>query len=183
MSLAFKFVFDRDGFDKAFAEMQKPIQAAAEAAVEDAAELAVAEGRRDIAAGGRFGTRWQQGLKFKTYDKDPKNPNVNAVALVYHERPMAGVFQHGATIRGKRLLWLPITANARGARSPRRYGGRLVSVTVAGKPPMLFDPFERKPVFFGVESVTLRKRWHILEIVELAAARLGEFFARNFKPS
>jgi Family of unknown function (DUF6441) len=179
--LAFQMIFDRDGFDKALKEAQAPIQEAATAAVAEAAEEAVRLGRANIAAGGRFGMRWQSGLKFKTYDKDPGNPKVNAVALVYHANPMAGVFQHGATIRGKRLLWLPLEPNAGGASSPKRYGRQLVSVNVAGKPPMLFDKFERKPVFVGVEQVTLKKRWHIIEIVERTAKRLGEFFVRNFK--
>lgn len=176
-----KFSFERDVFRKAFADVVVPVQEAATAAVKEAAETAVQEGQADIAASGRFGSKWVKGLKYKFYKSDPRNPKVSAAALVYHKNPMTGVFEYGATIEGKPLLWLPIENNAHGVRTPKRYRGRLVSVNVKGRPPMLFDKLRRVPVFVGVPQVTLRKRWHIRAIVESAASRLGEFFVKNFK--
>ena len=44
------------------------------------------------------------------------------------------------TIAGRPLLWLPIEANLpAGVHSPKQYGRKLVSVNIAGKPPLLFD--------------------------------------------
>jgi len=180
--MGFTFLFQKDAFSKAMKEAMAPVQDAATAAVKEAAETAVQQGQADIATSGRFGSKWVKGLKYKFYRSDPRNPKVTAAALVYHKNPITGVFEYGATIQGKPILWLPIEDNAGGVTTPKRYKrGKLVSVNVRNKPPMLFDKTRRVPVFVGVPQSSLEKRWHIMAIVERAASRLGEFFVKNFK--
>jgi len=88
------------------------------------------------------------------------------------------------TISGRPLLWLPIEGNLpAGVHSPKQYGHELVSVNIAGKPPLMFDKFNRLrgPLFVGVRSADIRKRWDLMRIFAAAAARLGEFYQKRIK--
>jgi hypothetical protein len=96
--------------------------------------------------------------------------------------PFVGVFEKGAAIGGRPLLWLPI-GDKPGVRSPRQYPGRLVSVNVRGKPPLLFDAAQRErgPLFVGVRSATIRKRLDLRRIFELAAGKVKDFYEERIK--
>lgn len=159
-------------------KLMRQIIAAEEGAVQDAGNAAVKEGRANIAAAG-FSSRWQSGLVQKFYaNKDKGNPAV----LIFHRIGFAGVFEHGATIGGSPLLWLPIEKNLpAGIHSPKQYGKKLVSVNVAGKPPLLFDAANRLlgPLFFGTKAVTISKRFDLYRIFAAAAARVGEFLEQR----
>lgn len=176
MRLAFSA--DEAVFERWLKELEKQVQEAKEGAVKDAAAVAVKEGRANIAGAG-FPARWQRALKSRFYpNKDSGDP----AAIVFDVMPFASVFETGATIRGRPLLWLPLGDKA-GVRSPRQYPGKLISVNVRGKPPLLFDAAarERGPLFVGVPTVTIRKRLDISRIFKLAAARVGEFFEKRIK--
>ena len=140
----------------------------------ETAAKAVAEGRSNIASAGQFGDRWQQGLQYKM--QGGAEPSAIIFTVGY-----AGVFEHGATISGKPLLWIP---TQRGAPSARRSGKKLTSATVRGRP-MLFDANDksrdRKPLYIGVPSVRIPKKWRITEIVKEHAARIAELFLKHFK--
>jgi hypothetical protein len=182
MSLAFKFVYDREAWKESIQEKHRPVATAAVAALEEAADTSVKEGRRDIAGAGKFGPEWQTGLLYRMKDAtDGGEPSLQAKAIVFHKRPLAGVFEYGVTISGKPLLWIPTTP---GAPSAGKSGKRLVSATVHGQP-MLFDAGDRdpkrKPLYVGVPSVRIEKKWHIVEIVKKNANRIGELFLKNFK--
>ena len=112
------------------------------------------------------------------------NEGINPAALIFHHLPFISVFEYGATIAGRPLLWLPIEENLpQGVHSPRKYGHKLVSVNIAGKPPLLFDAVDRLrgPLFVGVRSADVRKRLDLLGIFAAAAARLGEFYQNRLK--
>jgi Family of unknown function (DUF6441) len=171
-----KFVFSADEalLKELLDAAEEEIAKAKEGAVRDAAAEAVKEGRANIASAG-FSARWRQGLRSKFYPNKGGDP----AAIVFHRIGFASVFERGATIGGKNYMWLPVTKNLPGGiRSPRKYGKKLVSVNVAGKPPMLFDAQDRKrgPLFFGVRTVTIRKRWDLTSIFEDIKKRLAEFF-------
>lgn len=173
-------------FVKALRELQRPVAEAATAALREAATNAVNEGRRNIAGAGRFGPRWQSGLQFTITPKG--EPSLQAKATIFHTMGIAAVFEFGATIHGKPLLWLPTRP---GLPRPGRFGGKLVSArNRGGKTPLLFeaDPSvgrrpgdKRQPLYVGVPQVTLRKRFRVLQIVQEQAARLGELFVKNWK--
>jgi hypothetical protein len=91
------------------------------------------------------------------------------------------VFEHGATIQGKPLLWIPTTE---GGPTASRSGKKLVSATVRGQP-MLFDANDksrdRKPLYIGVPSVRIPKKFRITEIVKQHAAKIAMLFIKHFK--
>lgn len=171
----------RSDFGKAFeAEIKaanKPIVDAAHGALKEAGRIAVTEGRRNIAAGGRFTGRWTRGLTSRFY----KNKGLDAAVLIYHKMGIAGVFEEGATITGDPLLWLPIGGRRLLARRGRLTG--LASVQRQGKPPLLVGTVQgdRIPLFVGVPRVRLRKRFNIRGIVRNVVQRLPELYLKNRK--
>lgn len=173
-----QFTFsEEDGvLAQAFEEIERQIRKAEAEAVQDAAKLAVKEGQANVAAAG-FSLRRQKGkVKYLFY------PNVGSdpAAVIYFPMPFAAVFERGVTIKGRPLLWLPIEQNV---HSPSQYGKKLVSVNVAGKPPLLFEAGNRLrgPLFFGIKSVTIKKRLNLLAIFARAAERMREFYESRIK--
>lgn len=164
-------------------EQNQPVANAAVAALREAAADAVQEGRRDIAGAGRFGSKWQSGLRYKTTGAGTKGetPSLDAEATIFHSYGFAAVFEYGATIQGKPLLWIPTTP---GGPPPKKSGKKLVSATVNGRP-MLFDAGDRdrhrKPLYIGVKQVREPKLFHITEIVEKHADQLTELFIKHFE--
>lgn len=89
----------------AFAGFYPPIAKAAQGAIAWAADTVKTEGRASIAAGG-FSTRWQNALRVNVYPKT--GASAAAAAYVFHNIPYADVFENGAVIRGKPILWVPL---------------------------------------------------------------------------
>lgn len=184
MAAKLKVTVDEPAWLKMIREKQRPVAEAAVAALRETAADAVQEGRKNIAGAGRFGPKWQSGLQFLTKgaQKDGR-PSLQAKAIIFHRYGIAGAFEHGATIEGKPLLWIPTT---RGAPSAKKSGKKLVSATVRGKP-MLFDANDRdrhrKPLYIGVPQVRIRKIFRITEIVKEHVARIALAFVKHFKGS
>lgn len=157
-------------------DKQQSLHTAAVAALRETAASAVKEGRSNIAGAGRFGPKWQSGLQYRI-DEAGDEPS----AIIFHRVGFAGVFEHGATIQGRPLLWIP---TARGMPSAKRSRKKLTSATVRGRP-MLFDASDkdrdRKPLYIGVSSVRIPKKWRITEIVKEHAARIAGLFVKYFK--
>ena len=176
-----KLVFSSQeaALEKMLDEIQQQIDAARMGAVRDAANVAIRKGRANIASAG-FPKRWQNALVYAFYPNEGKDP----AALIFDKLPYASVFEFGATIRGRPLLWLPIEQNLpHGVHSPKQYGRQLVSVNIAGKRPLMFDKFNRLrgPLFVGVSSVEIRKRFNLMQIFAAAAARVGKFYEKRLK--
>ncbi len=131
-----------DAFFQAIKEGEKPIAKAATAAIREAAELAKARGRSTIAAAG-YSRKWQNALQSKVYP--PRRDSMRAAALIYHKIQYAQVFEDGAVIHGKPLLWLPLPnaplGRGGGRISPAQFqqqvGMPLYTIRRPGKPPML----------------------------------------------
>jgi hypothetical protein len=182
--MAFKLTVKTDPFGlyELLRDKQRAVATASVAALREAANDAVEDGRSDIAGAGRFGPSWQQGLKRRIVGaREDGEPSLQAKAIIFHKFGFAGVFEHGAVIQGKPLLWIP---TLEGGPAPSRSGKKLVSATVRGQP-MLFDANDkdrqRKPLYIGVPSVRIPKKFRITEIVKENAARLGELFVKYFK--
>lgn len=179
-----KFVVTRDD-DWELKELKRGIMFALEDAVQDTAELAVQLGRSHIAARG-FPASWGRGVKYKFYrNRDSGSPAAVVYAYKATSKDRVGliaVFERGVHIAGRPLLWLPVEKNLpRSVRSPQEYPGKLVSVNVAGKAPMLFDPNNRLrgPLFVGVRSVNIRKRLDLVRVWTQASEHLPEFLERR----
>lgn len=159
------------------------VREAARSAAQQAAEEIVERGRADIAAApGNWGTRWLEGLQAKVSEGGG-----NIRIAVSHNVPYFGVFQHGAVIQGRPLLWIPLsfadsatmTWPGRGARA-RDYPGRLFRVDRKAGAPLLLDYRTKEPQYFGKESVTIPKKFHVLEIAREVARKLKEIFRENY---
>jgi len=178
----FKVTVDQPRWLKMIRDKQRPVATAAVAALRDVAAASVQEGRSDIASAGRFTGGWLSRLQYRTSGAtEAGEPSLQAKATVFHTIGLAGVFEHGATISGRPLLWIP---TRRGAPPAGKSGKKLTSATVRGRP-MLFDADDkdrqRKPLYIGVPSVRIPKKWHITEIVRANVAKIGMFFLRHFK--
>lgn len=63
------------------------------------------KGRANIAAAG-FSRRWQNALRVDLYP--PRGDAANPAVYLFHRIQYAGVFEDGATIQGRPMLWLPL---------------------------------------------------------------------------
>lgn len=139
--------------------------------------MAKKEGQANVSASG---LKTRKRVQSRFY----RNPGADPAALVFFAMPFAPVFEQGVKISGNPLLWLPIEANLpAGVHSPKAYGRKLVSVNIAGKPPLLFDAADRSlgPLFMGLRAVTIRKRLDLVRIFSEAGARVLEFFDQRMK--
>lgn len=182
MAAQFKVVVDEPRWLQMIRDKQQPVAEAAVAALRDAAAESVTEGRQNIASAGAFSGKWLSGLQYRTQDAaQGGRPSLQAKAIIFHSMGIAGVFEFGATIQGKPMLWIPTT---RGGPPASRSGKKLVSATVRGKP-MLFDANDRdrhrKPLYIGVPSVRIPKKFRITEIVKEHANQIGLLFLKHFK--
>ncbi len=125
-------------WERAMKAHEKRLAAAATAAMKDVADLAKQRGRANIAAGG-FGPKWQNALRSTVYPQ--RGTSIDAAAYIRHKIPYAFVFEEGARISGKPLLWLPlpnVQERYRGkAMTPRFYSqaiGPLHSLRNTKKP-------------------------------------------------
>src|SRR4051812_27090966 len=195
MSLRFAFSEVARGFvDAIVKEMQRPIAKAATAAIHEAGELAKRDGRASIAAAG-FSRKWQNALRVNFYPS--QGDSMRPAAFIFHKIRYAGVFEEGAVIGGQPLLWLPLpNVPLRRGRpmTPSQYArsvGPLVSVQRPGAPPLLFpkqrkgrrrrgsSTAERKPLYVGLSSVAIAKRFNIKGAAQNAAAQLPSLFERR----
>jgi len=178
----FKVTVDQPKWLKMIRDKQRPVATAAVAALREVAAESVQEGRQDIAASGRFAGRWLSGLRYRTVAAEAGGePSLQAKAVIFHSFGIAGVFEYGATIEGKPLLWIPTDPAAPPAG---RSGKKLTSATINGTP-VLFDAQDpdrhRKPLYVGVPTVRIAKKWHITEIVKKRFQQLGVVFIKYFK--
>jgi hypothetical protein len=183
MPAKIKVTVDEPAWLKAIRDKQRPVATAAVAALRQVAADSVQEGRTNIATSGQFAGKWVSGLQYRTQNATTAGgePSLQASVLIFHKFGFAGVFEYGATIQGKPLLWIPTTP---GGPPASRSGKRLISATVRGQP-MLFDASDpdrhKKPLYIGVPAVRIPKKWNITEIVKRHAAQMGILFIKYFK--
>jgi hypothetical protein len=199
MSLRFALSNAAKGFvDTIVKEMQRPIAKAATAAVREAGEIAKRDGRASSAAAG-FSRKWQNALRVNIYP--PQGDSMRPAAFIFHKIRYAGVFEEGAVISGQPLLWLPLpNVPLRRGRpmTPSQYArsiGPLVSVQRPGGPPLLFPKYrsprgrrrraavgvERKPLYVGLSSVAITKRFNVKGAAQNAAAQFPSLFAKHLR--
>jgi Family of unknown function (DUF6441) len=178
-------------------ELQRPIAKAATAAIREVGEIAKRNGRASIAAAG-FSRKWQNALRVNIYP--PQGDSMRPAAFIFHKIRYAGVFEEGAIIGGKPLLWLPLpSVPLRRGRpmTPSQYArsvGPLVSVERPGKPPLLFAKpragrrhrraalaVDGKPLYVGLSSVAIAKRFDIKGAAQKAAAQLPSLYAKHLR--
>jgi hypothetical protein len=154
-------------------KFSKDIQQAQLAAARRAASEIETRGRENIRAGGNFGSaRWQEGFQAKLSFASGGAINIR----VTHAVPYWKVFEEGRTIRGKPMLWIPLsfaTAGSLNVRA-REYPKPLFRVERPGKAPLLLD--DTGPQYFGKTFVRIPKKWSLRAIVRQVAGQMQQFY-------
>lgn len=155
---------------------QKRIRSSIEFTMREAAAEMLRRGRADIAAGIKATSRWLRGLHADvTLGKD------RSTITVSHDVPYWTIFQFGGKIKGKPLLWIPLSFS--GERRRARDRGGLFRVDRVGKAPLLLDISTKQPIYFGKESVTIPKKFHIIEIAREIGRSLRAIYSKHFRAS
>ena len=150
-------------FERNMEAMQEPIAFAMSSVMGDLAAEAKIDGRAEIARAG-FSKRWQGALRVDRYPKAPR-VSIDSAVVVRSKIPYAGVFEDGATIMGKPLMWLPTPSAPKHIgrntpMTPENYNlniGDLQSMTSAKGTPLLVAQV-RMPRSASVPSVRALKR-------------------------
>ena len=180
MSITFKYQ-DGEKIGRKFSFGTKRFSERAIKAAQSAARRAKDEieyaGRADIRAGGRFGSaRWQEGFHAKLSYQSRGDINIR----ITHDVPYWLVFEEGRVINGKPMLWIPLhfATEAWGIRA-RDYPLPLFRVDRKdGKAPLLLD--KDGPKYFGKESVTIPKKWHLRQIVRDISRKINLYYREAF---
>jgi hypothetical protein len=152
----------------------KKVLAAERGAAQDVVDYVVPRARADISAAGKFGSRWTDGFQGKVTEGG------GFIRIAFTEKvPYWRVFQFGAVIHGRPLLWIPLSfaKDAQGIRA-RDYPGKLFRVDrKSGKAPLLMKVGKpAEPKYFGKASVTIPKKFHLVEIIRDGARKMKSFY-------
>jgi hypothetical protein len=216
MSLEARVSISSDAMARLTVRWKDAVHSAAQKALVETAERIKWEGRASIAQAG-FSDKWQNALRVDVYPSKSGGGSI----YVRHNIPYAMVFEHGETIQGDPLLWLPLPScpSVIGGRHPtpsvyqQNIGklqyvrgrnhpllvGKTATPPKAPPPPgviRLSGPRVEKvsalragaknggydvPMFFGVPSVTIAKKFDVLGVVERAYADLTKSFSAHLK--
>lgn len=150
--------------DETIAQTKRRIQQAVTDASEQFADDVVSLGRADIASAGNFTGRWVSGF----------TSEISGRTIVFrHSIGLWRVFQSGATISGKPLLWIPVDP---GGPPASKFGGRLFSVKRLKKrdTPLLMSADDRQVKYIGIKKVRIRRKFHLLKIIRDEAKKLRQ---------
>ena len=173
-----RFTYTQGAFKTAFAAHRTSMARAASEAMRTAATQIRSRGRAAIAAAG-LPADWQMGFDAKVYPTG--GDSLKAQLWVTGKGPLA-VFEFGATIAGKPMLWIPVSGLPKG-ETPQSYGAPLYSVNRPGYPPMLAGgpPGHMVILFIGLTAVEIKKKLDLEAIVQAAADGLPATFASNLE--
>lgn len=164
-------------FKQNLAGLGERMSKALEAAANMAASLIQERGRADIASAGEFQGDWIGGLKVQAEKVGQKNMRISMT----HSDPRVAIFEKGGVVKGKPLLWIPLSSTDAVGIRPRDYGG-LYSVNNPGqKHPLLFSIKDKQPKYFGIEQITQPKRFHLAEIQKSVMANFRQLFDQAFR--
>lgn len=136
---------------------------AIDTAMNMAASMMLQKGKTDIQSAGRFGQRWTDGLHVNVEGSAP-----NMRIYMTHDIPYASIFETGGVIAGSPLLWIPLSGSDAVGTRASAFGGGLFSARYPrkdGGAPLLFSMADKQPRYFGVEEVTIPKKFQLTEDV------------------
>lgn len=166
-------------FKRAVSRQKTRVLASARGAAQDTADEILQKGRADIKGAGKFGSRWTDGLHAEVTEG---GGNIRIATTM--DVPYWTVFQFGKVINGKPLLFIPFSFadDAKGVNA-RDYSGQLFRVTRKkdGLVMLLAPGKPAVPKYFGKASVTIPKKFHLIEIVRAAARNVKDFYKDRFK--
>lgn len=133
---------------QSLAKAMKDISASMKEAADAASKAILDRGRADISGAGRFGARWTEGLTSTIEEEPPSKVTITVREAV----PYWTVFQYGKVIHGKPLLYF----------KPDR--------------PIFYRGKTTMPAVISVRSVTIPKKFHLVEICHDVAGQLGQLY-------
>lgn len=136
-------------------------------------------GRAQMKRAGKFGSaRWQEGFRALVSFVSRSSLRIR----ITHSVPYWKIFQFGGVIKGKPMLWIPLSfaADAQGIRA-RDYPGDLFKVERPGKAPLLLGGRPATPKYFGKESVTMPKKFRLVEISKEESRKMGTVYRAQLK--
>lgn len=155
-------------FEEAVEQLNRPVKAAAMAAIRAAGELVKTRGRADISQA--LSPRAANALRVNIYPK--RGASTDPAAYIFSRIPYAGIFETGGHIspKGRQFLWLP-TANA-----PKKIGRERISpaLYIARIGPLRFvHRIGHKPLLFADVRVGARTARSGRQKFALATLRRG----------
>ena len=151
------------------------IQGAAVQAMEEVRDEILQKGRENISGAGNFGARWTDGLKGEVTEAGPGEVDLT----ITHDVPYFMVFQRGARISGKPLLAIPLSfAGVPKGLYARNFPGGLFRVDRRSGRPLLLSRADRQPKYFLIDSVTIPKKFQVLEIIAQVSRTLRSKFLK-----
>ena len=135
-------------------------------------------GRANIAAGGNFrSARWQEGFRALVSYQSRENLRIRVTHRVSYWK----VFEYGARILGRPLLWIPLSFALAASLKVRArdFPGRLFRVDRPGKAPLLLN--EDGPQYFGKESVRIPRKWRLRQVVYQKSRLLRRYYNQAMK--
>jgi hypothetical protein len=145
-----------DGTRGLLAAVDKVDHKVAQAMSSTAANTAQAiqeKGREDIGRAGNFGARWTDGFVAEVEDDHAGDITITATMGVQYWK----VFQYGAIIQGKPLLYF----------KPTKAVGGLAGME------------GNMPEVISKHSVSIPKKFHLIEVAEQEAGKIGETLGAN----
>ncbi len=197
LQFTFSALGGEKAFEEAFLRKHKVVAQAATFAMQETGQNIKDDARKSIARAG-FKRKWQNAMRANVYPGKGKH-SIDAAVYVYHKIPYAHVFEFGARIAGKPYLWVPTkNSPARIGRSkvtPRKFAAQIAPLRSAkgGKRPMLVANYRRGrgrrkkgapqsvPVFVGIKSARIPKKFNIVGAFKKAAGRVAGLYFKHFK--
>lgn len=165
-------------FKQNLAGLHDRFQAAFTAAANMAASMIQTQGRADIAKAGKFGEKWQNGLQVQA-----EGALGRMQITMTHDDERAAIFEKGGRIQGKPLLWIPLSGTDAVGKSASEYGDKFFSGESRQGTPLLFSMSDKLPKYFGIESVTIPKKFHLAEIQKSVMANFRQIFDNAWRQS
>lgn len=166
--MTLKLTYTAPDYKRAMADALAGVTRATALATRSTARIIKQKGQADIARSGKFGARWQQGLIVEAIP--PGGYQIDNAIVVGHTEVGADTFEHGGVIKGRPLLWIPLSFADPKARA-KGYPGGLFRVDRKSGKPLLLSIRDKKPKFVGVRQVRIPQKWHLREISADAMAR------------
>lgn len=133
--------WNREAFKAAARRARGTMEGAVRASAKDLARDIQMQGRAEIARA-RLSKRWERGFRTWVFPRTP-NGSLDVTVRGRHRIGYANIFERGGTIRGRPLLWIPLSSTPKINGRPATAGafvravGPLHTIRRPGKPPLL----------------------------------------------
>lgn len=185
-------------FTSAFEKLRERMATAFQIAAAELQFNIKSEGNANIRGAGNFSSRWTDAFTVRCEPNISQTSTKYTIDIFFNESiPYAHIHEFGGEIKPKNslgslfgppLLWIPLSfanvpksGGGSGKMTAQEYGASvspLFRVNRQGKSPLLLSVKDRKPVYFGIKSVTIPQRFHIRDICAKNANDFGESFRK-----